>query len=731
MKTSKTHAYRSRGGIDIYRASIGIDYADATCELVTALDSRPGVLLSSSYEYPGRYTRWDIGFTNPPLRISARGRRVELDALNARGEVLLSFFRELFARDDDVSCLVSVARQLVYDIQPPEPVLIEEERTRQRSVFTFLRRVIAAFASPDDDFLGLYGAFGYELAFQFEAVRSRLVRKAQQRDLVLYLPDTLLTVDLKREVAQLHYYDFAFDTGAGARSTRSLSRDLAATPFTPVPDTGMRCDHAPGQYEQTVRKALDYFARGDLFETVPGQCFEQACRDAPSAIFRRLQQQNPAPYGALMNLGEREYLVAASPEMFVRVDGQRVETCPISGTIARGRDAMEDAEQIRTLLNSAKDEAELSMCTDVDRNDKARVCEPGSVRVLGRRQLELYSRLIHTVDHVEGTLRPEFDALDAFLSHAWAVTVTGAPKQRAMQFIEDHELTPRAWYGGALGCLNFNGSANTGLTIRTMQIRDGIATVRAGATLLFDSDPAAEEAETRLKASALLRALDPASALNLVAARREEAPHATRVKVLMVDHQDSFVHTLGSYLREAGAELVTVRPAGVAQMLERLQPQLVVLSPGPGTPDDFGMRATLDLCLARGVPVFGVCLGLQGIVEYFGGALRTLDYPMHGKQSELAQASGFLFEGLARPLKVGRYHSLVAATVPACLDVCARTADGKVMAIQHRRLPIAAVQFHPESILTLDGDKGRGMIRNVLRNLAAAPMCTKDAVREG
>ncbi|MDY6983586.1 MAG: anthranilate synthase component I, partial [Pseudomonadota bacterium] len=657
-------------------------------------------------------------------------RRIEIDALNARGEVLLAYVRALVANDDDVNLIAAHAQQVVFDVQPPEPVLIEEERTRQRSVFTFLRGMIAAFASPDDEFLGLYGAFGYELAFQFEGVQLRLPRNGKQRDMVLYLPDTLLTVDHKREVAQLHYYDFAFESHEGLHSTRNLPRDSTQIPFVLAPEDGMRCDHAPAQYEQTVRRALDYFARGDLFEAVPGQCFEQACRDTPSAIFRRLQQQNPAPYGALMNLGETEYLVAASPEMFVRVEGRRVETCPISGTTARGRDAMEDAEQIRTLLNSAKDESELSMCTDVDRNDKARVCEPGSVRVLGRRQIELYSRLIHTVDHVEGTLRAEFDALDAFLSHAWAVTVTGAPKHNAMQFIEDHELTPRAWYGGALGCLNFNGNANTGLTIRTMQIREGVATVRAGATLLFDSDPAAEEAETRLKASALLRALDPASALSLVAACGDKVPQRKYVKVLMVDHQDSFVHTLGSYLREAGAELVTVRHTSVAAMLRRFEPQLVVLSPGPGCPDEFDMRATLDLCLAHGVPVFGVCLGLQGIVEYFGGALQRLDYPVHGKQSELAQAHGFLFEGLPRPLRVGRYHSLVAARVPECLEICARTADGHVMALQHRRLPIAAVQFHPESILTLDGDKGRGMIRNVLRTLAASVPDRDVAARE-
>ena len=134
-------------------------------------------------------------------------------------------------------------------------------------------------------------------------------------------------------------------------------------------------------------------------------CSPTRCPDPPSVVFQRLRRANPAPYGALINLGEGEFLVSASPEMYVRVEGRRIETCPICGTIARGRDALEDAERIRELLNSTKDESELTMCTDVDRNDKSRVCVPGSVKVIGRRQIEIYSRLIHTVDHVEGELR--------------------------------------------------------------------------------------------------------------------------------------------------------------------------------------------------------------------------------------------------------------------------------------------------------------------------------------
>ena len=247
--------------------------------------------------------------------------------------------------------------------------------------------------------------------------------------------------------------------------------------------------------------------RGDLFEVVCGQLLSTSCPDKPSLVFRRLRRANPAPYGALINLGDGEFLVSASPEMYVRVEGRRIETCPICGTIARGRDALEDAERIRELLNSTKDESELTMCTDVDRNDKSRVCVPGSVKVIGRRQIEIYSRLIHTVDHVEGELRPEFDALDGFLSHTWAVTVTGAPKLWAIRWIEQEERSPRRWYGGAIGRMTFDGNMNTGLTLRTLRMQDGVAEIRAGATLLYDSDPEAEEAECRLKAAALLSAI--------------------------------------------------------------------------------------------------------------------------------------------------------------------------------------------------------------------------------
>ena len=707
-------SYQTRGGITVRRIVEAIPVEGAIEPVIDALDSQRGVLLTSSYEYPGRYTRWDMGFVNPPLALTSRGRNFSLSALNARGQLLLSPLGGVIESLPAVASAEVRKNDIIGTIKIAEGRFAEEQRSKQPSIFSLLRAIIDLFAHPDEPHLGLYGAFGYDLAFQFEPLKLRLARPKDQRDLVLYIPDELVVVDHRRERAVRYRYDFEVD----GCSTQGLPRDGATAPYVGANKTDRACDHEPGEYAEGVRMAREAFKRGDLFEVVPGQTFFEACPPAPSELFRRLRERNPSPYGFLINLGQREYLVGASPEMYVRVEGDRVETCPISGTIARGQDPISDAGQILQLLNSRKDESELTMCTDVDRNDKSRICKPGSVRVIGRRQIEMYSRLIHTVDHVEGHLRDEFDALDAFLAHTWAVTVTGAPKAWAMQFIEDHEKSPRAWYGGAIGVLGFDGTMNTGLTLRTIRIKDGIAQVRAGATLLYDSDPDEEEQETRIKASAFLDAIRRPRETGQTAPLEIIRPGAGK-RILLVDHQDSFVHTLANYLRQTGAEVLTLRAGFPPEEFERIRPDLVVLSPGPGQPSDFDVSATLSAILERKLPVFGVCLGLQGIVEHFGGTLSTLSYPMHGKASRVRVLGGRIFDGLPSELSAGRYHSLFALTdkLPKELTVTAESDDGVVMAIEHTALPIAAVQFHPESILTLDNDYGLRLIFNVVAAL--------------
>src|SRR5947207_15777628 len=246
--------------------------------------------------------------------------------------------------------------------------------------------------------------------------------------------------------------------------------------------------------------------RGDYYEVVLAQTFRTPYSGKASELFQRMQRANPSPYEFLIQFGN-EQLVGASPEMFVRVEGQRVETCPIAGTARRTGDPLRDADSIRELLNSTKEESELTMCSDVDRNDKSRVCIPGSVKVIGRRLIESYAGVFHTVDHVEGTLAPGFDSLDAFVTHMWAVTIMGAPKKAAAQAVEDLEKDARRWYGGAVGMISLNGDINTGILIRTVHLKVRMARYSAGATLLYDSYPMAEHEVRGLKSTNFVRDL--------------------------------------------------------------------------------------------------------------------------------------------------------------------------------------------------------------------------------
>jgi anthranilate synthase len=718
--------FATGGGVRVRRMEEPFDPA-LLADITRQVDGRRGGVLSSGMEYPGRYSRWHVGYVDPCVEIVARGRRISARALNDRGAVLLPVIGAALRRAGgqadggqagNEAAPAGLPDAIEVTIAGPGGSFTEEERSRRPTVFSAIREVIAAFAGPDAH-LGLYGAFGYDLAFQFEPVRLSRERDGRQRDLVLHLPDQLYVLDRKRETALRYSYEFE----VAGRSTEGLPRGTAATPQPGtggdglVHDAVLPPDPEPGSFARVVTLARERFARGDLFEVVPSHAFHAAC-GSPAAFYERLRHRNPAPYEFFLNLGEGEYLVGASPEMYVRVTGDRVETCPIAGTIARGAGPLEDAENIRTLLDSRKEESELTMCTDVDRNDKSRICEPGSVKVIGRRQIEIYSRLIHTVDHVEGRLRPGFDALDAFLTHMWAVTVTGAPKTWAMQFIEDNEDAPRRWYGGAVGMIGFDGGMSTGLTLRTAHICGGIAAVRAGATLLFDSDPAAEERETELKARALLETLrDPERDSPPGSPARAGDLPGSGLRVLLVDHQDSFVHTLAGYFREQGAEVVTLRAGFAVSTLDDYRPDLVVLSPGPGRPSDFGCAALLGELDARGLPVFGVCLGLQAMVEHAGGELALLAEPAHGKPGRVRVLGGALLAGLPDEFTAGRYHSLhaTAGQVKGGFSVTAVTPDGVVMAIEDEAARRWGVQFHPESILTASAGAGHLVIANVLR----------------
>ena len=287
-------------------------------------------------------------------------------------------------------------------------------------------------------------------------------------------------------------------------------------PVHGVADVGPeRMSHADGgcvqrllsreKYLSAARRAIGYIAAGDVFQVNFAQAFEVATTRRPREIWMELQRRTPATYGAFIDAGDFA-IVSNSPELFFRIeplgDGRRrITTRPIKGTRPRGpgmRDALERSE---------KDRAELAMIVDLERNDLGRICEIGSVRVVEPRAIEEHPTVYHGVATIEGLLRPDVTLADVFRSMFPCGSITGCPKIRAMQIIDELEPEPRGPYCGAIGYVDADGSAEFSVAIRTMTIRAGVARVSVGGGIVADSDPADEHRETIVKARAMLRAL--------------------------------------------------------------------------------------------------------------------------------------------------------------------------------------------------------------------------------
>lgn len=257
-------------------------------------------------------------------------------------------------------------------------------------------------------------------------------------------------------------------------------------------------------YCDLVERAKEHIKAGDIFQLVGSQRLSAPYLGDPFTLYRILRTINPSPYMFFVNWGDFQ-LVGSSPEVMVRLDGKEATLRPIAGTRRRGE--VPDAELGSDLLNDPKERAEHVMLVDLGRNDLGRVCEPGSVRVQDLMAIERYSHVLHMTSNVSGSLREGLDGLDLLAACFPAGTVSGAPKIRAMQLIAELEPTKRGPYAGAVGVLGYDGSINTGITIRTMVVKDGQVTVQAGAGIVADSIPENEYQETLNKAQALLTAL--------------------------------------------------------------------------------------------------------------------------------------------------------------------------------------------------------------------------------
>lgn len=267
---SDNTTFTTQGGIEVSRVQQNVAEISTEIEsIVNGLDTNRGVLLSSTYEFPGRYTRWDIGFLNPSLEFVGRERGFQVNALNKRGRVLLSAVEAALKADTAVQEVVVDGEQgsISGKVRECTERFAEEERSKQPSLFSVVRCLRALFFSTADSHLGLYGAFGYDLTFQFEAVKFNLSRPADQRDVVLYLPDDMIIVDHHGGKAMRVLYEFAVN---GA-STAGLAREGEAQPFAAAGRVDRECDHQPGEYADVVRKAKQAFKRGDLFEAVASQ----------------------------------------------------------------------------------------------------------------------------------------------------------------------------------------------------------------------------------------------------------------------------------------------------------------------------------------------------------------------------------------------------------------------------------------------------------------------------
>ena len=714
--------YTTPHGITVTRNSSKVPYSRGLTHILKQLDSKAGVYLSSGYEYPERYSRWDVASIAPPIEMIGRGRKVSVNAMNERGQVLLGILLPMIENHPHLQSLSRTLESLSLELKPLADRFPEEERSKQPSPFSLIRTLISEFKSSEDSRLLLVGAFGYDLLLQFDPIRQTLPR-ASQKDLHLFLCDDIYFMDRKKETIERYQYDFAtseLNTSGHPCTSPKIKKHRVHSYRAEI-----ESDHTAKEYMDKVQNVREGMRQGNFYEVVLRQTFSAPYDGSPSELFQRIQKSSPSPYEFLLQMGD-EQLVGASPEMFIRVEGDTVESCPIAGTARRSGDPIRDAESIRELLNSSKEESELTMCSDVDRNDKSRVCVPGSVRVIGRRLIEAYAGLFHTVDHVKGTLMQGFDSLDAFLTHMWAVTIIGAPKKAAAQAIEDLEKDARGWYGGAAGMISLNlGDINTGILIRTVHLKEGIARYGAGATLLYDSDPSSEDKECRLKATNFFRALYPKVATGPEAHRTRKVGEG--VRLLLVDNDDCFIHTLANYARQTGAKVSTYRSQVALEIIDKNRPDIVLISPGPARPSDFGVPNLVQELAKRNIPTFGVCLGLQGMVEAFGGTLEVLDYPMHGKGSPVTHHGVGVFHGLPSPFRVGRYHSLYAnrETLPDALEITAESEDGIIMGIKHRDLPMEAVQFHPESILSLEKDCGLRLIENMIEAYARAQVVQK------
>ena len=367
---------------------------------------------------------------------------------------------------------------------------------------------------------GAVGYMSYDIVRYFEDLPATASDDLDVPTTAFMLPDTLVIFDHAKHQLIVLANAHNADAGPDAAYDRAIASidAIVASLSAPLPHRsyGLPVDAQPGDpasnvekhiHEDRVRLAKDYIRDGDAFQIVLAQRFSRRSDANPLQIYRALRATNPSPYMFLLEFSDDLTLVGASPEMLVRLEDGIAYNRPLAGTRRRGANEKEDLALEEELLNDPKERAEHVMLVDLGRNDLGRVCDYGTVQVKKMMYIERYSHVMHIVSQVEGVLRKGMDAFDLLRATFPAGTLSGAPKVRAMEIIEELEETRRGPYGGAVGYFSFDGSMDMCITIRTLLMQNGVISVQAGGGIVADSDPTAEYYETINKAKAVFEAV--------------------------------------------------------------------------------------------------------------------------------------------------------------------------------------------------------------------------------
>ena len=369
---------------------------------------------------------------------------------------------------------------------------------------------------------GAVGFFGYDLVRTVEPLAEPNPDPLGLPDLALMVCELMLVFDHQKQEVSVVAFPFAEGSDPAdliARARSALRQPIPRPAGDPV-GPGREAEEPTGvvfesnlrreEFERNVSRIVEYVHAGDAFQVVPSQRFSAPVPVEAFSIYRGLRTVNPSPYMYYLDFEDFQ-LAGASPEPLVKVTGRRVETRPIAGTYPRGSSEEEDRRNAEQLLADPKERAEHVMLVDLGRNDLGRVCEYGTVRVDELMVVETYSHVLHIVSQVSGTLRDGIGAMDVLRAALPAGTLSGAPKVRAMQIIDELEPHKRGSYGGAIGYLGFDGDLDTAIHIRTVVVKDGMAHVQAGGGTVADARPDYEYEESRNKARAVARAIELAT----------------------------------------------------------------------------------------------------------------------------------------------------------------------------------------------------------------------------